>query len=844
MNNGVLRRSLMSGPTRSFRRVPTPLVSLLLSSRRYVGSNTPSSIQNSEDKAPSGDASLSASPQSLPYSASLLDDLLHPAETIDLVDSTRTYKTMDIVPPLRRFDPNAALYTAASNTVPKPPTTTTTSFTVAAEMDDTEQSTNSKAAAGLEEDEEVERDEMRAVGPVKLAHKSGRLWELYTGPSRLPEQMPTPSNLSPDEKQKSDSVDERCEASEPPHWFYQLCWDLYHRTDSSVTATTKDQSTGSEANPSMSSEQMGVTASPSLGEEGEEEFDPYLFLPFEMLDESEYEVGPYSFPLTATYSTETRVKLCLGRLQREFVCFGLAYPFPERYQLPTSVGTRPSRLLVDPTQPVPVIYLQLDEMHPPALWLPLKPTAAAVRRALSNFAVQASLHRNHHHERWAKRFEEARRVLELQRMLPSQQSSAVCSPATGFPDGHQRANGDEAQKEEEEEAAILRMVGYHARHVLYSEASDICQEYPNEQNFFLGEFDDPETEILSHVDLCPWLFAIPEMRCVVDLHAEHCIPTIEGPGVAISLYRCRHSKALLQIMVQLSAEVKLPPLDMESFEFMWKDAQVVPKMKIPVFARIIWPSHTHLAGGGGIVRRWNAMFQTEFAEDMPVDAVMALFETMQWARPHVAPRERHMGVLAMREHIRSLLVASHYLPLEALGSPAVSQQYVLRDTENRESKKDHNNPQSVALVGAPPPLLYPGTAEIPNPEYTIEERLGMHLQYWSHLDEPTEISQAIRSLLPLVSAPVRMGCAKAALIAGDRQLFREIVSREPPGRMQVYMTKMVKKRKTRDLTDAVPRLLEDQYEFASPLWTARHTRIDPNTVEGQIDLRRLRAGGR
>ena len=59
--------------------------------------------------------------------------------------------------------------------------------------------------------------------------------------------------------------------------------------------------------------------------------------------------------------------------------------------------------------------------------------------------------------------------------------------------------------------------------------------------------------------------------------------------------------------------------------------------------------------------------------------------------------------------------------------------------------------------------------------------------------------------------------------------------------MQTYMTKMVRKRKARDLTDAIPRMLEEQYEFAAPLWTKRNTRIDVNTVEGSIDAARLSA---
>ena len=136
-----------------------------------------------------------------------------------------------------------------------------------------------------------------------------------------------------------------------------------------------------------------------------------------------------------------------------------------------------------------------------------------------------------------------------------------------------------------------------------------------------------------------------------------------------------------------------------------------------------------------------------------------------------------------------------------------------------------------------PPLLYPGTRDIPNPEYTHDELLGMHLQYLAHLGDP-EITTRIERLLPGASAVVRMGCAKAALEVADRELFRRIVSSEPPGRMQTYMTKLVRKRKTRDLVDPIPRLLDDQYEFAAPLWT-RRARLDLNTIEGAAGVQRL-----
>jgi hypothetical protein len=571
----------------------------------------------------------------------------------------------------------------------------------------------------------------------------------------------------------------------PPAWFVQLCKDLFYRTDSNQPGqrNTDDLDEAARESDPLAQRQTEAAArandwrrmQPDDGETAQRglctsprraadtaEVDPYTWLPFDLLDVKDYHIGPYVFPATSTYTTEQQVKLCLGRRDREYVHFCNTYCFPARWQIPTSLGTQPARLLVDPSCPTPVVFLQLSPDFPPAMWLPIRATVAAVRGVLSSFAAQAFFHREEQHAVFEHRYETAKRVMELQQ-LPTE-----C------------------------EGNVLRFMAYEARNTPYLDAP--LREYPNQQEFFLGEYDDPE-RLLEHLDLCPFLFAIPHLRTVTDPHAERMMPTVEGAGVVPSLYRCIFSKALLQVSVHLSAEVKLPPQDPEGFHFLWKDSQVVPKMKIPVFVRVMWPDNQNLCGGGLLARRFNKLFQTEFASDVPVDAILSVFYVMQWAqRVHDL-----LGVTGMRQRVAELEAATH-LP--------------------------------------EPPKLYPGTREIPNPEYTAQERLGMHLQYLSHLGDP-QISDTIAALLPSASAPVRMGCAKAALIAGDRELFRRIVSSEPPGRMQHYMTKLVVKRKTRDLVDPEPRLLEDQYEFAAPLWTKRGTRIDRNTLEGAVDAARL-----
>ncbi|AAZ13095.1 uncharacterized protein TEOVI_000915000 [Trypanosoma equiperdum] len=639
-----------------------------------------------------------------------LSSLLSPVETVPLHDVTRTYSTMDVVDPPARYNP------MVPNVEP-----------------------SSSSAGHMEQMLENEEEE----GPVACAHKNGKLWGVFEG----------------------------SEDNKPPAWFYRLCKDLFYRTNSEDNMD--DAALVSDIEPShyiSSTENLHIDGcdttqrSAEAGTDVRDGVDPYVWIPFNLLDEADYHVGPYRFPSTATYTHEQRTLLCLGDTRREYVHFCDSYAFPGRAQIPTSVGTCPSKLYVNPKQQQPVVYIQLSNDIPPAMWLPVKGTAASVRRVLAEFASMAALHRDWHHDEFMERHATAVRMLELQRL-----------PA---------GEGD-----------ILRYMAYDARNAQFAFAP--IREFPNQQEFFLGEHDDPE-KLMEHVDLCPLLFAIPHMRTVVDLHAEHMIPTIAGPGVATSLYRCIYSKALLFVQVHLSSEVKLPPQDPEAFKFMWKDSQVLPKMRIPVFVRVVWPTNERMSGGGGLLRRFNRLFGTEFASDIPVDAAMALLYVMQWSG-HI---KDFLGVRGMRQRLADLLLASQ-------------------------------QPE--------PTKLYPGTREIPNPEYTVAERLGMHVQYLAQLHDP-DISLTIQRLLPVASAPVRMGCAKAALIAGDRELFRHIVSSEPPGRMQTYMTKLVRKRKTRDLVDAEPRLLEDQYEFAAPLWTKRGKRLDSNTLEGVVEAQSRLSG--
>jgi hypothetical protein len=529
-----------------------------------------------------------------------------------------------------------------------------------------------------------------------------------------------------------------------PLWFTNLCRDLYFRT------------TDGER-PAPSAGEMGAPEPLPEATDAPPAVDPFLWIDFQLLaDTSEYKVGPFRFSkeMEEWFENEDRERLCLGDAAREYVCFAEGYCFPERHQFPTSLGTVPLRLLLDPRKEEPTIFIQLSPDVPPCMWLPVKPNAAAIRRVISEFAAAAASHRDAHHDHLTLRWDLAHRTLVKQRMNTS--------------------DGD-----------IMRMMAYKARDVPFGYAN--MKEFPNRQEFFLGEYDDPE-RLMEYFDLCPFVFSTPLMRTVADVHDPQYVPRIDGPGIATNLYRTVFSKSLLFVQVHLATEVKLPPQDPDAFVFMWRDAESLPKSKIPVFVRAVWPDNQRMSGGGRLVRRFNQTFGTEFAEDVPIDVCLAVWSLMTWSRN----RSELLGITGMRARLAQL--------------------------------------DEAARRGEQTPLLYPGTREIPNPEYTLDEQVGMHIQYLAHMGDP-EARDRVVELWQRSSPAIRMGCAKAALTLEDRALFRRIVSSEPEGRMQTYMTKLVKKRKTRDLTDAVPRLLDEQYEFAAPLWTKRSS--GNRIVDGQ-----------
>jgi len=434
--------------------------------------------------------------------------------------------------------------------------------------------------------------------------------------------------------------------------------------------------------------------------------------------------------------------------------------------MPTSLGTVTVKQYFRTTDPTPAVYVALNDQTDPALWLPCKPHAPAIHRTLAEFASVSAMHRDRYHERYDKVMEQSRKLVRIQNM----------------PD---------------DEPSLLRYATWMARDTL----NDLTplDDFDSSQEVFLGEWDQPE-QLLEKFDLSPHLFALPVYRNVVNL--DEMPPGVDGPGVATALYRTIHSKSLILVQAHLAAEVRLPARDPEALALLWKDVTVkAPPTRVPMFARIVWPSNARMCGGGAVVKRYNEAHNTEYASDIPVDAVAAVHGVARWA----GREQDHLGVRGMRQRVLELADAAMRSDLRL-------------------------------------PAYHPSTADVPSPEYTDADALGMHIQYASLLNDPTATA-LVQHVAQSVHPAVRMGCAKAALLAGDKALFRNIVAREPEGRNRHYMTTLARKRKTRDLTDAEPRLLDEQFEFPAPIYT-KAKRIDPTTSEGRQEMQRLSVTGR
>jgi hypothetical protein len=338
----------------------------------------------------------------------------------------------------------------------------------------------------------------------------------------------------------------------------------------------------------------------------------------------------------------------------------------------------------------------------------------------------------------------------------------------------------------------LRYAGWLARDKPF--LPSMVAELHNSQELFLGETSDPEQR-LEHFDLNPFLFATPLCRATVDLNATP--PSVAGPGIATALYRTIYSKSLLLVQAHLGAEVKLPARDPESHEKLWRDVTTpMPPSRVGLFVRAIWPDNRRMCGGGYVVPRFNELTGCEFAADMPLDVVAAIHFAAKWAKSEV------IGIRRLRERVAEL------------------------------ASGETNGLQ----------IGYPGTADLPSPHYTHADELGMHLQYLACMNDPTVV-ELLEHFATDRRAEVRMGCAKAALTAGANDIFQRIVAAEPDGRSRHYMTKLVRRRKKRDLTESEPRTIDEQFESPAPLWT-RTKRIDPSSVSGKHALRRLQATGK
>ncbi|KNH09711.1 hypothetical protein XU18_0396 [Perkinsela sp. CCAP 1560/4] len=551
----------------------------------------------------------------------------------------------------------------------------------------------------------------------------------------------------------------------PPTWLVNFCYEAQHSDNSATEQREIDYESIErfiqETNPSYRSALASasrlideVSKQEDLPLQADHPADYYLDHKIRIFPEEMYQYQAYDETALRALPDSLVEKLCLNSKSKKYLQIGQAYAFPNRAQLPTSWGTEPCKLLVDPADPTPILYVQLSAHFPPAAWIPVRLTLSALQRVLTEFAQFASTHREAHHEKFVQRWSEAKTCLVQQKMISA-------SALRAYDETKPNLEKDKA----EITSAILRYVGWMANTVPFHEAP--IREFPNSQEFFCGEYEYPES-FMEYLENCPFFFAIPELRTnSKDLWGQ-----ADGPGVAMSAFRCIFSKTVIWVKVHFSTEVKLPPTDPTLFKKLWKEQGVYPSTVTPVFIRVVWPDNVKMCGGGGLLMRLNSLLGSEFARDMPIDAAMAMVYCTAWA----GRQQDLMGVRKMRLRL-----------------------------SDWEHKVKHGTQDRRPDFGA-----YPGTSELPSPMYTDKERLGMHLQYLAHLGDP-DIETVIRRWMGYDSGAIRLGCAKAALESGNADLFLEIVRTELPGRFRKTMLRCYRSRKKRDLYDKIPRLNDEDF---------------------------------
>ena len=295
-----------------------------------------------------------------------------------------------------------------------------------------------------------------------------------------------------------------------------------------------------------------------------------------MKDEMLFEVERYKFDerMYNDISNSTRTGFCAGDTTKGYVCIGEAYAFPDWEDNPVvNNPQKPAKLWWDPSVSTEKVMVQIADHIPPALWLPIKPSHAAVKRLFSDFTTIDAIHL----ERYMPLFEKIQQEFE-------EKSSATLA-----------------------DSANLRAADHFKDSLRFGSINEIRKDYDTEVTLYLGPVDHPseiENRLESEPEKNPSIFSWPLLLTNKDC-----------PDIPSScIYRTVYSKSLLCFLTRsdLSPRSDFPE-------------ELSAVSSPPQFVKIIYPNMPRMSGGKQLITNFNSKIGSEYPIGTPVDVAAALW---------------------------------------------------------------------------------------------------------------------------------------------------------------------------------------------------------------------------
>ena len=395
-------------------------------------------------------------------------------------------------------------------------------------------------------------------------------------------------------------------------------------------------------------------------------------------------------------STVLRSKLTLGDERKEYTLVGEAFAFADKEDNPVvNSPMHVTRLWWEHTSPTEKLLIQLGPSFPPLLWLSVKPTTDALRKCFAEFLDVDAQHMKEN----LPYFEGVQNRIET------------------------RANERLAVKEADVAGMAVSSSLREAfiADIRTRDPSSLLFDWPHRWNGFIGTVDSfrlTEDHFLKHN---PFVFGWPLLLSEGNTF-------MEGSPVKASAFRTIFSKSLLMLHSRLDLQVDT------NLAKIREDDEPDVMLDVPVFASVSYPKNQRLCGGSALVQRYNAVMNTSYPLDMPVDVIAALS----------ASKDAIRGTKELRAEIDFMLLAMEKLTTDV----------------ERTIRLDPRFSSVNRVVG----------------------NLAYAIAYLAILEDPRWKEDVFDRFKGHSHEMIRMACAKGAAALKEPSLVAELLHREPEGR--------------------------------------------------------------